>query len=182
MHLLHITGQTPNYLLRGHQSADQHCLLQRLFRFGYNNNKKKPTLVFHIPSSAWQSSSMFSNNIQSTETSVLRRSMFVWPVPRGSCHLSPACAQRHRSRDALGVWMERMPSGQIVQDPGSHTAYLISRGRVLQARLTPRESNGVGCGAEGTGGSTYQGAATWKLRARCFTTVNSEPVLQTVLL
>lgn len=31
--------------------------------------------------------------------------MFVWPVPRGTCHLSPSLRATHRSRDALGVRM-----------------------------------------------------------------------------
>ncbi len=35
------------------------------------------------------------------------------------------------------------------------TVYFISRGRVLRARLTSGARNEVGCGAEGTGGSTY---------------------------
>lgn len=91
MHLLPLTVQVqmPNYLRRGHRSVDQ--LLRRPL---WLRPSQKPHTRFHIPSSARQSSSRFSNNIQSTEISVLRRSMFVWPVPRGSCHLSPACAQR----------------------------------------------------------------------------------------
>lgn len=54
-------------------------------------------------------------------------------------------------RRALGVGTERTPSGQSVRDAASHEVYLISRGRVLRARLTWSECNGVGRGDEGAG-------------------------------
>ncbi|KAI3358106.1 hypothetical protein L3Q82_003114 [Scortum barcoo] len=59
--------------------------------------------------------------------------------------------------------MEQAPSGQTVRDPRSRTAYLISRGRVLRSGLTPGGRNEAGCGAGGTGGSTYRGAANLRV-------------------
>lgn len=66
----------------------------------FNRGKKEATHArdrLHIPSSARQSSSSFSNNIQSAQISVLRRSMFVCPVPRGSGHLSPSLRATQRN-------------------------------------------------------------------------------------
>lgn len=65
--------------------------------------------------------------------------------------LQPARNAPQRGGDALGVGTERTPSGQSVRDAASHEVYLISRGRVLRARLTWSERNGVGRGDEGAG-------------------------------
>lgn len=91
-HLPPITGQTVHLSINSVRCGEQFGTQKR--HLWKRRHTARTHTRSHIPSSAWQSSSSFSNNIQSTEISVLRRSMFVWPVPRGSCHLSPACAQR----------------------------------------------------------------------------------------
>lgn len=95
-------------------------------------------IFFYIPSSAWQLSSRCTNNIQSSQMSVLGRSMFVWAVSRGSGHLSPACAQRTAAETRSAGVKEPERSGQTVREPKLPLRlFHISGGGAPPATLTP---------------------------------------------
>lgn len=146
----------PNYLHRGHLSADHRRLLRRHPSHETNISTYLPLRDSFPPGSAIISKAPISAFYGDPCLPGQFRGALV-------ISLQPArnAPQQRRTRCFES---ERMPSRRLVQDSGSHTAYLISRGRVLWSRLTPGERNEVGRGVEGTGGSTYQGAATWNPR------------------
>lgn len=123
---------------------------------------------FHIPSSAWQPLFPFSNNIQSTESCVLKSSMFECPASRSSCHLSPGSRVTHRAK------LE--PSG-LVRASLTTAAYLVSRGRVLCIRLTSCKCNEGRFRNEGTGRSPIKARGNESQR-QVFSLFESSPLCE----
>lgn len=135
---------------------------RRLSRIS-NQNQLRASGASHIPSSAQQSSSSFSNNIQSSGSSLLRGSMFLWPGPRGSCHRSPACAQGTAAETHSESGWRRSRLGNQCGTHGAGSTIWDLGGRFCEHDW--QRTRAMGWAAEPR---TYHGAAAWNLGAQVF--------------